>query len=65
MEPIMAVASLAPARPLRGSGDTWTVNTGRRGGGEDTNQFSARRPCTFKMARKSEFDVTSKAGYKT
>jgi hypothetical protein len=56
------------ATVTRGSNDTWTVNTEPSGASvKTTNQFFCEAtPCTFKMARKSEFDVTiSKAGFKT
>ncbi len=57
----------ACATVTRGSSDTWTVNTTPTGAAvKTTNQFACdSTPCTFKMPRKSEFDVTiSKAGYK-
>jgi hypothetical protein len=52
----------------RGTNDTWTVNTSPAGAAVRTsNQFACdSTPCTFKMPRKSQFDVTiTKAGYKT
>jgi hypothetical protein len=52
----------------RGTNDTWSVNTTPVGAAVKTsNQFACdSTPCTFKMPRKSEFDVTiSKAGYKS
>lgn len=55
------------ATVTRGSNDTWTVNTEPSGAAvRTTNQFACdSTPCTFKMARKSEFDVTiTKPGYK-
>ncbi|HEX3367214.1 translation initiation factor 2 [Phenylobacterium sp.] len=55
------------ATVTRGSNDTWTVNTEPSGAAvKTTNQFFCEAtPCTFKMPRKSEFDVTiTKAGYK-
>jgi hypothetical protein len=58
----------ACATVTRGASDTWTVNTEPSGAAvKTTNQFFGEAtPCTFKMARKSEFDVTiSKAGFKT
>jgi hypothetical protein len=58
----------ACATVTRGASDTWTVNTEPSGAAvKTTNQFFCEAtPCTFKMARKSEFDVTiSKAGFKT
>lgn len=56
------------ATVTRGSNDTWSVNTEPSGAAvRTTNQFACdSTPCTFKMARKSEFDVTiTKPGYKT
>ena len=56
------------ATVTRGSSDTWSVNTEPSGAAvRTTNQFACdSTPCTFKMARKSEFDVTiTKPGYKT
>ena len=56
------------ATVTRGSNDSWTVNTDPVGASVKTsNQFACdATPCTFKMARKSEFDVTiNKPGYKT
>jgi hypothetical protein len=58
----------ACATVTRGASDTWTVNTDPVGAAvKTTNQFFCdSTPCTFKMARKSEFDVTiSKPGFKT
>jgi hypothetical protein len=58
----------ACATVTRGSNDTWTVNTEPSGAAvKTTNQFFCEAtPCTFKMARKAEFDVTiTKAGFKT
>jgi hypothetical protein len=51
----------------RGANDAWTVNTTPVGAAVKTsNQFACdATPCTFKMPRRSEFDVTiTKAGYK-
>lgn len=51
----------------RGTSDTWTVNTTPVGAAvKTTNQFACdSTPCTFKMPRNSEFDVSiTKAGYK-
>jgi hypothetical protein len=70
---ILIVAGLclglgACATVTRGASDTWTVNSEPSGAAvKTTNQFFCEAtPCTFKMARKSEFDVTiSKAGFKT
>jgi hypothetical protein len=56
------------ATVARGTNDTWTVNSTPGGAAvKTTNQFFCdSTPCTFKMPRKSEFDVTlTKAGYKT
>ena len=56
------------ATVTRGTNDTWTVNTTPAGAAvKTTNQFACdATPCTFKMPRKSEFDVTiTKAGYKS
>jgi hypothetical protein len=56
------------ATVTRGSTDTWSVNTTPTGAAvKTTNQFACdATPCTFKMKRKSEFDVTiTKPGYKT
>lgn len=55
------------ATVTRGTSDTWTVNTTPAGAAVKTsNQFACdSTPCTFKMPRKSEFDVTiTKAGYR-
>jgi hypothetical protein len=63
-----AVALAGCATVTRGTSDTWTVNTTPSGAAIKTsNQFACdATPCTFKMKRKSEFDVTiSKPGYKT
>ena len=68
---ILAAAGLALAgcaTVTRGTNDTWSVNTSPTGAAvKTTNQFACdATPCTFKMPRKSEFDVTiTKAGYKT
>ncbi len=68
---ILAAAGLALAgcaTVTRGTNDTWSVNTTPTGAAvKTTNQFACdATPCTFKMPRKSEFDVTiSKTGYKT
>lgn len=61
-------STAACATVTRGSSDTWTVNTEPAGAAvKTTNQFFCEAtPCTFKMSRKSEFDVTiTKAGFKT
>lgn len=66
---LVALSSLgACATVTRGSSDTWSVNTTPSGAAVKTsNQFSCdSTPCTFKMSRKAEFDVTiTKGGYKT
>lgn len=52
----------------RGATDTWTVSTTPVGAAVRTSNFFScdQTPCTFKMSRKAEFDVTiSKVGYKT
>jgi hypothetical protein len=51
----------------RGTTDTWTVTTSPPGAAVQTsNMFScAQTPCTFKISRKAEFNVTiNKPGYK-
>jgi hypothetical protein len=51
----------------RGTTDTWTVNTTPSGAAVKTsNMFSCElTPCTFKISRKAEFNVTiTKPGYK-
>ena len=61
-------STAACATVTRGANDTWTVNTDPSGAAvKTTNQFACdATPCTFKMPRKSEFDVTiTKVGYKT
>lgn len=58
----------ACATVTRGTNTTWTVNTEPSGAAVRTsNQFACdATPCTFKMPRKSEFEVTiTKPGYKT
>ena len=62
------VALSGCATVTRGSNTTFTVETDPGGAAVKTsNQFACdATPCTFKMPRKSEFDVTiTKAGYKT
>lgn len=67
---ILAAAGLALAgcaTVTRGTNDTWSVATTPAGAAVKTsNQFACdSTPCTFKMPRKSEFDVTiTKTGYK-
>ncbi len=56
------------ATVTRGLDDAWTVNTTPSGAAVKTSgQFYCdATPCTFKLPRKSTFDVTiTKAGYKT
>lgn len=58
----------ACATVTRGSKDTWTVQTQPSGAAvRTTNGFACdQTPCSFKMARKSEFEVTiSKTGYRS
>jgi uncharacterized protein YcfJ len=62
------LSTAACATVTRGANDTWTVNSEPAGAAvKTTNQFFCEStPCTFKMPRKSDFDVTiTKAGYKT
>lgn len=65
----LAASSLgACATVTRGTNQAWTVQTDPSGAAVKTsNGFACdQTPCTFKMRRKSEFDVTiSKAGYTT
>jgi len=66
----MAVAGLLTgcATVTRGSKQTWTVQTEPSGAAITTsNGFScSQSPCTFKVKRKANFDVTiQKPGYKT
>jgi len=56
------------ATVTRGTSDAFVVNTDPSGAAVRTsNQFACdETPCTFKMPRKSEFEVTiTKRGYKT
>uniref|UniRef100_B0T5E1 Translation initiation factor 2, gamma subunit, GTPase n=1 Tax=Caulobacter sp. (strain K31) TaxID=366602 RepID=B0T5E1_CAUSK len=58
----------ACATVTRGSHEAWTVETTPGGAAAKTNIGFAcdATPCTFKMARKTEFDITlTKPGYKT
>ncbi len=62
-----AVCLSGCATVTRGTNDTWTVNTTPAGAAVKTSNSYAcdSTPCTFKMPRKSEFDVTiTKPGYK-
>ena len=65
----LAASSLgACATVTRGTNQAWTVQTDPSGAAVKTSNGYAcdQTPCTFKMPRKSQFDVTiSKAGYKT
>src|SRR3569833_3258089 len=67
---ILAAAGLALsgcATITRGTFDTWTVNTTPSGAAVKTSDhfFCDIMLCTFKVPRKSDFDVTiTKAGYK-
>ncbi|MDB5450250.1 MAG: translation initiation factor 2, gamma subunit, GTPase [Phenylobacterium sp.] len=61
-------STAACATVTRGSHDTWSVQTEPSGAAvRTTNQFACdSTPCTFKMERKAEFDVTiTKPGYKS
>ncbi len=60
-------STAACATITRGVHETWTVDTDPGGAQVKTsNGFACdQTPCTFRMERKTEFDVTiSKAGYK-
>lgn len=67
---ILAAAGLALggcATITRGTDDTWTVNTTPSGAAVKTSAhfFCDTTPCTFKLSRKSDFDVTiTKTGYR-
>lgn len=66
---IAAAAAVSGCATItRGTTDTWTVNTTPSGAAVKTSSGFAcdSTPCTFRMQRKDEFDVTvTKAGYKT
>ena len=66
---VLAVSCLAAcATVTRGSNQAWTVETEPNGAAiQTTNGFQCEStPCTFRMQRRSEFDVTiTKAGYRT
>lgn len=66
---VCAVGSTAAcATVTRGVHQTWSVETDPSGAQVKTsNGFACdQTPCTFRMERKTEFDVTlSKSGYKT
>jgi hypothetical protein len=62
-----ALSATACATVTRGVHEAWTVDTDPSGAQVKTsNGFACdQTPCTFKMERKSEFDVTiTKEGYK-
>ena len=64
---VAVLATSACATITRGSSDTWTVQTDPTGAAvRTTNGFACdQTPCSFKMARKSQFGVDiSKVGYK-
>lgn len=64
----IAAQSAACATVTRGTTEAWTVETEPGGAAVRTTAGFAcdATPCTFKMPRKSEFDVTiTKPGYKT
>ena len=64
----IAASSAACATVTRGTSEAWTVETDPSGATVKTTAGYAcdATPCTFKMPRKSEFDVTiTKPGYKT
>ena len=66
---IAAAAAVSGCATItRGTTDTWTVNTTPSGAAVKTSSGFAceSTPCTFRMQRKEQFDVTvTKAGYKT
>jgi hypothetical protein len=65
---ISAMLLAGCATVTRGTSDAFVVNTDPSGAAVRTsNQFACdETPCTFKMPRKSEFEVTiTKKGYKT
>lgn len=64
----MALSTAACATVTRGTSQAWTVQTEPSGATVRTSAGFAcdATPCTWKMSRKSDFQVTiSKAGYKT
>jgi hypothetical protein len=64
----VAASSAACATVTRGTTEAWTVETDPGGAAVKTTVGFAcdATPCTFKISRKAEFDVTiSKPGYKT
>ena len=67
---VIAVAAMVSgcATMTRGTSDTWAINTTPSGAAVKTSSGFAcdATPCTFRMPRKSDFEVTvTKAGYKT
>ena len=63
-----ALSASACATVTRGSSEAWTVETIPGGAAVRTNAGYAcdSTPCTWKLARKKEFEVTiTKPGYKT
>lgn len=63
-----AAAVSGCATITRGTSDTWSINTTPAGAAVKTSSgfACASTPCTFRMPRKEEFEVTvTKAGYKT
>ena len=64
----VAASSTACATVTRGTSEAWTVETDPIGATVKTTAGFAcdATPCTFKISRKAEFDVTiTKPGYKT
>jgi hypothetical protein len=64
----IAAQSAACATVTRGTTEAWTIETEPGGAAVRTTAGFAcdATPCTFKMPRKSEFDVTiTKPGFKT
>lgn len=64
----VGLSATACATVTRGTNEAWTVETDPSGAAVKTTAGFAcdATPCTFKMPRKSEFEVTiSKPGYKT
>jgi hypothetical protein len=66
---IAAAAAVSGCATItRGTTDSWTINTTPSGAAVKTSSGFAceATPCTFRMQRKEEFDVTvTKAGFKT
>ena len=64
----MALGLSACATITRGTTESWSINTTPEGASVKTSSGFAcdATPCTFRMQRKSDFDVTvTKAGFKT